>query len=70
MKYDSKIKQKVKELHNATKDWCNYVDGFGCQCAYTDRILEKIDGLCAEIQEIQKLRQKEFDKLSGNKGGK
>lgn len=67
MKYDSKIKQKVIELNNATKEWRDYVEGFGCQCAHTDRILERIAGLCGEVQEIQKQREKEFNKILGGK---
>lgn len=57
---DKKIAKEMKRLSYFTKQFNEFVDLVGGQCAYTDRIIEKIIEIS---KEIAKLYQDNFDYL-------
>ena len=57
---DKKIAKEMKRLSDFTKEFNEFVDSIGNQCAYTDRIVEKIIEIS---EEIAKLYQDNFDYL-------
>ena len=67
MKGDMKLKAAMKKLQKATNAWCDYVDGYGCQCAYTDRMFEDVVEITKEIQDLAVIRDKEFKRIRGDK---
>ena len=40
----------VKELHKCCSEYINFVETYGNECAYTDRIVEKIIGKAEELK--------------------
>jgi hypothetical protein len=67
MKGDMKLKAAMKKLQKTTNAWCDYVDGYGCQCAYTDRMFEDVVEITKEIQTLAAIRDKEFKRIRGDK---
>ena len=61
MKNDKKIAREMKRLSTFTKEFNEFVDTFGNQCAYTDRMVEQI---IETSKEIEKLYQDNFDNLN------
>ena len=61
MKNDKKIAREMKRLSSFTKEFNEFVDTFGNQCAYTDRMVEQIIEVS---KEIEKLYQDNFDNLN------
>lgn len=61
MKNDKKIAREMKRLSSFTKEFNEFVDTFGNQCAYTDRMVEQIIEIS---KEIEKLYQDNFDNLN------
>ena len=39
----------VSEILNLAKEWVDYVDNYGNECAYTDSILEKIQSAANKL---------------------
>lgn len=61
MKNDKKIAREMKRLSSFTKEFNEFVDTFGNQCAYTDRMVEQIIEIS---KEIEKLYQDNFGNLN------
>ena len=61
MKNDKTIEKEIKRLSSFTKEFNEFVDTFGNQCAYTDRMVEQIIEIS---KEIEKLYQDNFDNLN------
>lgn len=61
MKNDKKIAREMKRPSSFTKEFNEFVDTVGNQCAYTDRMVEQIIEIS---KEIAKLYQDNFDNLN------
>jgi len=59
MNKDEKMYLNISNIYTLAKEWLEYVDGIGNQCAYTDR---GIEALLHEASQLNKVYNDEADK--------
>ena len=59
MDNDEKLRELMASIHTKTKEFIDYVNKIGNQCAYTDRLIEDV------IQQSKELESLSLPKLEG-----
>lgn len=59
MDNDEKLRELIASIHTKTKEFIDYVNQIGNQCAYTDRLIEDV------IQQSKELESLSLPELEG-----
>lgn len=59
MANDEKLRELMASIHTKTKEFIDYVNQIGNQCAYTDRLIEDV------IQQSKELESLSLPELEG-----